>query len=101
MPRLSLRRGDDFQARVTITDPAGDPVNLLTWTLEAEMKIGNCGRVELQAEWVDATQGIARVFLEDAETENLQIDDYELQVRAISPADVRTSSLPITVTVRE
>lgn len=100
MAIIPLRRGDDFVVTARFTTD-GDPQDMTGWTLEATLRYANCTPVELATEWTDEIGGVAAITLGDTDTPNLAIGEHELQVRAISPAGVRSSSRPVTVEVRD
>lgn len=102
IPRLLLRKGDDFQASVACTfeNAAQD---MSGWTLEAELAFsGPCAvPVALTVEWEQIATGLAIVSLPFEETADLDVGDHYLQIRATSPTGKKSSSKPITVTVRD
>lgn len=100
LPRMNLRKGDDFQASVACK--VGDVEQDMTgWSLEAELTFNNCTAVPLVVEWDVIESGLAKISLEDAETQKLSTGEHLLQLRAISPGDKKSSSRPITVVVRD
>lgn len=100
MAIIYLRKGDDLEVSVTCTRE-GSPENMTGWTLEASMLYSNCAPVDLTVAWNNAAQGEAIATLDDESTMDLHVGEYELQVRAISPDGKKSSSLPVTVVVRD
>ena len=89
---LSLRKGDALQVRVEFTNQSdGSEYPMTGWTIEGDMRFANCTPVDL----------VGLVTLAATETTALVVGDYELQVRATSPAGNPTSTDPIIVRVRD
>lgn len=95
---LTLRRGDTFvaNAEFAVNNVAQ---NMTGWTLEATLQFANCTPVELTVSWVNQAGGVAQVRLSHEDTDELQIGDHELRVRAISPTGDRSSCNPVVVKV--
>ena len=101
MPIIHLRRGDDFEAEVDCT-AEGQPKDMTGWLLEAVANMEICEQeVETTTDWIDQTMGLARISIAHEVTQSMPLGDYELQVRATSPSGKRSSSLPVTLRVRE
>lgn len=102
MPIIDLRRGDDLSLRATFTTEINMPANLTGWTLEASLRFPDCGTTTpITTEWIDAAGGVASVLYSDADTLSLEVGDYELRVRAISPLGEATSAPAVTIRVTD
>lgn len=99
---LSLRKGDALQLRVEFTNLAdGSTYPMTGWELAGTMRYANCTPIDLVASWTDESTGVGLVELDAAETADLTVGDYELRVRATSPAGKPTSSAPATIRVED
>jgi hypothetical protein len=99
---LSLRKGDALQVRVEFTNQSdGSEYPMTGWTIEGDMRFANCTPVDLVGTWISEATGVGLVTLAATETTALVVGDYELQVRATSPAGNPTSTDPIIVRVRD
>lgn len=100
MAVIDLRRGDALVLRATFTQNGID-YSMSGWTIEASMKFSNCQAVDLTAAWVDGFTNVGRIRLEEENTSQLQLGDYELNVRVTSPEGDPISTTPVTIRVRD
>lgn len=100
MAVLNLRKGDDLMLVASFTS-ASSAHDMTGWIVMAQIAYSNCTPVDLTVTWTDAATGEAVVSLTEEKTLQLHVEDYLLQIRAVSPDGVTISTMPTTIRVRD
>lgn len=100
MPTMNLRRGDDFVVAFKATFESADK-DITGYAVAATLRYANCTPVDMTVNLTNELTGDGELVLDETQTADLQIGTHVLQMRVTSPSGRGSSSLPVTVEVRD
>lgn len=99
---IKLRRGDHFSLAAALALD-NVPLNATGWAIAAEAVRQGSSVTPAQAitaTWVNASQGLAKLSLTDAQTAGMAAGEWQMQVRLTTPAGLKSSTEPTVIEVR-
>lgn len=96
---MKFKQGDtfDYTGPVSLTDAAGDAVDLTNWTVNSSVRFPDAGRIEpLTATWLN---GFTNIRLRHDDTDDWPPGPMDIDVQFTSPSEDIVSTETVRFTV--